>query len=90
MRLDEARADEATARGVETAEVRTYTQEEVDKLLADAGAALPNPAPAIEEGPHLQDPEVRAAKRKQLQDAGVDADHPDLTDDMRALMRETD
>lgn len=44
--------------------------------------------PAWEEGPHLNDPEIRAAKRQQLIDAGIDHDDERLTDDMRAILKE--
>ena len=47
-------------------------------------------APAYESGPHLQDPENRAAKRAQMKAAGVTLDDENLTDDMRAILEEGD
>lgn len=55
--------------------VETFTREDVDRMIA--AAARGNPAPAFEEGPHLQDPRNAAAKRDQLIAAGVD--DPDVT-----------
>lgn len=74
------------------ASVRTYSQAEVDALLARQREALTafNPAPAIEEGPHLQDPELRRHKRRQLRDAGLTGTENHLTDDMRAILAEED
>jgi hypothetical protein len=69
---------------------RTYSQAEVDALLAEAGGAGTATAPGTEEGPHLDDPDIRAAKKQQLRDAGVTADDEGLTDDMRAILRERD
>ena len=64
----------------------TMTVAELRALMTTVGT--PNPAPAVEEGPHLDDPEVRAAKRRQLVEAGYDADSDGLTDDMRAVLRD--
>lgn len=50
--------------------------------------AVTNTSPAIEEGPHLQDPEIRAAKRQQMIEAGLSPDDESLTDDMREILRE--
>ena len=47
-----------------------------------------NPAPAFEEGPHLNDPEVRKMKRDQLKAAGVKLSDPGLSEDMKAILRE--
>jgi len=71
--------------GKDTAEVVTITSEEYARLKANDDI---NTTPAIEEGPHLKDPEVRAAKRAQLRDAGIDHEADDLTDDLRAILRE--
>ncbi len=50
--------------------------------------AAPNPAPAVEEGPHLKDKAVREAKREQLAAAGLTVADPRLTDDMRSILKE--
>jgi hypothetical protein len=41
----------------------------------------------VEEGPHLKNPEVRAAKRGQLEDYGVAGDEDWMTDDMKAVLK---
>ncbi len=67
------------------------SQDKVLELLGRSdggGDALSNPAPAIEEGPHLQDPKVRDAKREQLANAGISPDDETLTDDMRSILEE--
>jgi hypothetical protein len=46
--------------------------------------------PGFEEGPHLKDAEVRAAKRAQMIEAGFTPDTEGLTDDMREILREKD
>ena len=61
------------------------TMEEYDRLLA--GISSPNPAPAVEEGPHLKDPEVAEAKRAQLENAGAKGDEDWMTDDMRSVLK---
>ena len=50
--------------------------------------AVTNTEPAFEEGPHLKDPEVREAKRKQLEDYGITVDDERLTDDMRSILKD--
>ncbi len=89
--MAKARSDatnEEQAFGSEDAgEVVTLTREEFDRLTA-AGDSGANPAPAIEEGPHLDDPDIRAAKRDQLRAAGIDHEAADITDDCRDLLRE--
>jgi len=77
--------DQAAAQGEDAADVVTIPVEEYTRLMV-AGAV--NTIPAVEEGPHLKDPEIRAAKRAQLQDAGIDHEADDLTDDMRSILRE--
>ncbi len=47
-----------------------------------------NRTPAFEEGPHLKDPKIRAAKKQAMLDAGMTADDENLTEDMRAILRE--
>lgn len=44
--------------------------------------------PAYESGPHLQEPDVRAAKRQQMLDYGWTEDTEGLTDDMYDILRE--
>lgn len=78
--------DSGTTVATEVAEVRTYTQEEVDALLSQDRAG--NPTPAVEEGPHLRDPEKAEAKRKQLHEAGMTVDDETLPADMRRLLSE--
>ncbi len=79
--------DNANLGSDESADVVTLSREEYDALLAarDAG---PNPEPAFEEGPHLNDPDIRAAKRQQMRDAGLDHESGGITEDMRAILRE--
>lgn len=74
----------------ETADVKTYTQAEVDQMIAERIADMAELAnqPATEEGPHLADPEIRAAKKQQMLDAGMTAADEGLTDDMRAILEE--
>ncbi len=69
------------------AEVVTLSREEFDRLTA-AGDGGANPAPAIEEGPHLADPGIRAAKREQMRAAGMDHESEGITDQMRDILRE--
>jgi len=59
-----------------------------DLVRVQGGNILSNPAPAIEEGPHLKDPKNREAKRQQMIDAGMSPDDDDMTDDMQAILRE--
>lgn len=95
--------EEQEVRSASAAKVVTMTEAELEALLDEARTegreeAAINPAPAIESGPHLDDPEVREAKRKQLRDYyGPDADwiaeNEDqetdrLTPEMRAILRE--
>lgn len=47
-----------------------------------------NPEPAYESGPHLDDPEIRAAKREQMAGYGWVHDDDGLTDEMRAILKE--
>jgi len=77
--------DTAAAQGDDTAKTVTISADEYARLKA---AGDVNTEPAFEEGPHLNDPEIRAAKRQQLQDAGIDHEDERLSDDMKALMRE--
>lgn len=86
-RLDPMQADEDL---VDTL-VAFHDRDDTPDVADVAGMrveATPNPAPAIEEGPHLQDPEIRATKRQQMIDAGMSADDESLTDDMREILRE--
>ncbi|HXH79499.1 hypothetical protein [Nocardioides sp.] len=77
--------DTAAAHGDDAAETVTISAEEYARLMA---AGEVNTTPAIEEGPHLDDPEIRAAKRAQLRDAGIDHEADGLSDDMRTILRE--
>lgn len=81
-------ADGGAVSSEEAAEVVSISREEYQRLLAATAPA--NPAPAVEEGPHLQDPVIRSAKRAQLREAGVTGDEDWLTDDMRAIVAEED
>jgi len=71
--------------GKDAADVVTIPAEEYARLKANDDI---NTSPAVEEGPHMKDPEIRAAKRAQLRDAGIDHEADDLTDDLRAILRE--
>jgi hypothetical protein len=79
------KTDKAQATGTDAAEAVTISLEEYNRLKA---AGEVNTEPAIEEGPHLKDKEVRAAKRQQLIDAGYTADDERLTPDMAAILKE--
>lgn len=68
-------------------ELRQLVKLQTVEDLAAAGIP-PNPAPAIEEGPHLDDPEVRRLKRRQLKDAGLTGDEDHLTDDLKTILSE--
>lgn len=72
----------------ERAGIKVYTQEEVDALIAEAKESKPNPAPAHEEGPHLDDSELRELKRSAMLDHGWTGDEDHLTADMRAILAE--
>jgi hypothetical protein len=80
--------DVSGVRSTERADVETFTRAEVDAMFAEQAARANRPG--IEEGPHLQDPEIRAAKREQMIAAGRTVDDPDITDDMRAILEEAD
>lgn len=84
------RSDRGTVESQSTGSPRTSSQEEIDVLLAQQrdDLATPNPAPAIEEGPHLDDPEVRRLKRQQLRAAGLAGDENHLTEDLKAILAE--
>jgi len=77
--------DQAAAQGDDAAGTVTISAEEYARLTA---AGDVNTTPAFEEGPHLDDPDIRAAKRTQLRDAGIDHEADGLSDDMRKLLRE--
>lgn len=68
--------DNATGTGTESVVVDVTTAEPKDTGVA------------FEEGPHLQDPEIRALKRKQMKAAGFTLSTPGITDDMKAILRE--
>lgn len=70
--------DESTAAAQETATVET-TQ------FDDEGTNL---SVGYEEGPHLNDPELRRLKREQMKTAGMKLSDPHLTEDMKAILRE--
>jgi hypothetical protein len=83
-------ADNAKVASEEAADVITISLEEWNDIqgrlaAADQGTNL---APAIEEGPHLGDPDIRAAKIAQLEEFGDHLDGVELPDDMHALMQE--
>lgn len=85
-----ATGDKGKVTAEDKLEVRNYTAEEVEALIAEAKAsATPtiNEEPAFEEGPHLKG-EVGARKRQQLLDYGYDGNEEHLTDDMRRLLKE--
>lgn len=69
--------DNATGKAEETVEVT---------VVRDTDGT--NPEPAYETGPHLDDPETRAAKRQQMRDHGWTGDEDHLTDDMAAILAE--
>jgi hypothetical protein len=58
------------------------------EIMRGVAVSLTNTAPAIEEGPHLQDPEIREVKRRAMVDAGLTPESDDITDDMREILRE--
>jgi hypothetical protein len=64
------------------------TTPDVSEVTTMRVESVPNPAPAMEEGPHLKDPEIREAKRQQMVEAGLSPDDESLTDDMREILRE--
>ncbi len=74
------------------ADVVSISREDYDRLLASAAGAESgaNPEPAIEEGPHLDEPGIRAVKRKQMRAAGIDHESEGITDQMRDILREGD
>ena len=61
---------------------------EIQSRLAAADVAGPNPAPAVEEGPHLQDPDIRQAKIEQVQEHGDLIVGMEMPDDMVAILEE--
>jgi hypothetical protein len=71
-------------------EVITLTRDELQALIDAGTIGQPNPAPAIEEGPHLKKADIREAKRQQLLDARAsgDLDEDVMTDDMREILAE--
>lgn len=72
-------------------EMVSITKAEYDALLAqNQGVSPTNTAPAFESGPHLDDPNIRNAKREQMIAAirEGDLDPDDLTDDMAAILEE--
>jgi len=78
------KSDASKVGAAEVADVRTYTQAEVDTMLASAGGgADPGNAarPAVEEGPHLKQADIRAAKLDLLRSTGFDPDAADLPAD---------
>lgn len=86
-RLDPMQADEDLVDTLVAFHERDDTPDVAD-VAGMRVEATPNPAPAMEEGPHLQDPAIRAAKRQQMIDAGLSADDTTLTDDMRTILSE--
>lgn len=80
--------ESTAATSVDSSDLVTMTREEFDAAVAAASVSQPNPRPAWEEGPHLQDPTNRAAKRRQMIEAGVTADDDWISDDMRAILQE--
>jgi len=73
----------------DSADVVVLSREEYTLLVTRAEGEA-NPAPAIEEGPHLKKAAIRQAKREQLREAGLAHDDESLTDDMRSLLAEED
>ena len=80
--------DDGKVAADEAHDLVSISRDEYRRLLASASA--PNLAPAIEEGPHLDDPEIREAKLRQLRDAGITAKDEGLTDHMRSLLEGED
>lgn len=80
----------ATVKNLSDAELAGLAALMATAAPSSGGDALSNPAPAVETGPHLNDPEIRKIKRKQMRDAGLSADDESLTDDMRKILREKD
>ncbi len=58
------------------------------EIMRGAVGSLTNTAPAVEEGPHLKNPETRGAKRRAMRAAGLTPNSENITDDMRAILRE--
>ncbi len=68
----------------------SLSRAEYDRMMASAAESGANPEPAIEEGPHLDEPGIRAVKRKQMRAAGIDHESEGITDQMRDILREGD
>lgn len=87
--------EKAAVASNDNADVVVLSREEYEQLIAlrDDPTAGVNMEPAFEEGPHLQDPDVRDAKVQQLREA-LDAGHMgdiagnDYPQDMLDLMEE--
>jgi hypothetical protein len=61
----------------------------LDRMIAERQEAVNRlERPGIESGPHLKDPDIRRAKREQMLAFGMTGDEPDLTDDMRDILKE--
>lgn len=87
MPKDDSKVGGSDAASVQ--EMTTISKAEYDALRSHfPEVPFPNTAPAIEEGPHLKEPDVRAAKLQQMTDAGLTVDADDLTDDMRDILAE--
>jgi len=61
--------------------------ETLENITASRLASVPNAKPAYEEGPHLDDPEIRAAKLETLQKQNATEDD-DIGDQAKAILRE--
>ncbi len=73
----------------EEVEVVTLSREEFERLTSSAAAGTPNPAPAVEEGPHLKNKDIAEAKRQQLREAKMTTDDDGMTADMRNLLEDS-
>ncbi len=89
------RTDTGKTAAKEISKVLAFTPEELDELIAKTRAdalaePIPDPKPAIEEGPHLEDEHLRFLKREEMKAAGYTGDEEFLTDDMRKILAESD
>lgn len=84
--------DNAKVAADEDTNVVTISAEEWSEIQDRLARAdqTPNLAPAIEEGPHLQDPEIREEKLAQLEEHGDKVVGLEMPDDMRELLDEAE
>jgi len=67
-----------------TDEGRLYTEEEVRVMIVEAASDGASPIPATEEGPHLKDRDIAAAKATQLAEYDGDVE---MTSDMQRITK---